>query len=367
MADGLRRGWVARSVIVMVVLVVPLLAAIPARADIASGGSPEKTVNRPDLVSATYLPQLGSFVDFCFDKTLVNQTMSATDFRLGGYRSAVVVPADSATLETTLPSMPADSCVRAHFNDTSTSEQLPDGASVPPVGDFSQYTIATVLAGSVDANGGATAPVDGNWPTDSVPLTGSKTNNGTTDFTVEPDLTTVFVDPTTNTITYVHDQSVGTVIAPSQFYFVDQAGNTCMGTAIDGFSGPDVTISFAGDPCSSGTSESVTNAVRAGERQPALDAASDPLAFNPDQDVVVPSPPNTADPSGQTARPDLTGVAIEANQSAMDFTFDKTSTPNNPSDFLAVLSTADEVQGTSATVVATSTTSTTVRVTFPNF
>jgi len=51
----------------------------------------------------------------------------------------------------------------------------------------------------------------------------------------------------------------------------------------------------------------------------------------------------------------------------MDFTFDKTVSVNNASNFRADLSTGDEVAGNNASVINTTNTSTTVRVTFPNF
>ena len=71
--------------------------------------------------------------------------------------------------------------------------------------------------------------------------------------------------------------------------------------------------------------------------------------------------------TGTTANPDVTDVKIESNQSAIDFTFNKTVTPDDASDFFADLSNGTQVAGNNASVIAVSTSSTTVRVTFPNF
>jgi hypothetical protein len=67
-----------------------------------------------------------------------------------------------------------------------------------------------------------------------------------------------------------------------------------------------------------------------------------------------------------TAIPDLVSTTLESNGQAMDFVFDKTVgvTAAGQTAFLAILSNGVQVPSTSASVIATSTTSTTVRVVF---
>jgi len=350
MAFRLMRAYLARGTVVAAAFAVPLLASASAQAALG-GASPEKTSNRPDLVSATLLS--GGSVDYCFDKTIANAALVGTNFELGGYRSVNVFPANGgAALETAIPSTPADSCVRANFTSAA--------------GDLNQYTIATVLKNAVVANGG-TPIADGNSFTDSVQLTGSNTHNGTSGFTIAPDLTGVIPDSTSNTITYTEDQAIGSAGAATLFYFVDAGGNVCTGAGTPAVSGNTVAVLFAGDTCTSGTSESVTNAVRAGQLKGAVVAANDPTAGNAHNEAVVPNPPNAA--GATTAKPDLTDVKMESDQSALDFTFDKTVAPavGGTGNFFAELSTGDEVPATGVAIIATSTTSTTIRATFPNF
>jgi len=310
-------------------------------------------------------------VEFCFDKTLNNQSVNggggfiASDFLLGGYRSENVSRADLAQLETNAALQPKNgppnSCVRAYFNNA---------------GDIHKYSIGTVLAGAVITNGGTNSSDDANNFADSTLYANSDTHNGTSGFSAGPDLTALIVDSTSNTVTYIEDQDVfnngsnpndpANPLA-SRFYFVDAAGNVCIGRAVVGVSGTNVTVSYGGSgipatQCSNGGTEGVNNAVRAGEFQDAAVSANDTITGNFDDSAVVPGKG-----TGVTSRPDLTGVTIEANQQAMDFTFDKTVSVNNASNFRADLSTGDEVAGNNASVINTTNTSTTVRVTFPNF
>ena len=138
-----------------------------------------------------------------------------------------------------------------------------------------------------------------------------------------------------------------------------------------GFGDTSVTFTYTGDTCVGGGGavppESVSNAVRAGDFAGAVVSANDTangnsgnVSANVDNEVAI-----TA--SGATSKPDLTDVKLEANQSALDFTFNKTVSPNNASDFFADLSNGTMVHGNNASVIAISTSSTTIRVTFPNF
>src|SRR5581483_3282852 len=325
-------------------------------ASAAIAGAPhEATTNRPDLVSATILPSaFGSSVDFCYDKTLTS-TAGTGHFLLKGYRAHNTLIASSYSLETTLPppsGLPADSCIRANFPTDG------DGNDI----DLAQYSIGTVLPGAVAANGSPPLGPDGNNLTDSVALTGSNTHNGTSGFSTGPDLVSVVPDSTSNSITYFFDQEHDGVVVPGNFWFNDAAGNLCIGTTVlaSGSAGHNaVTIGY-GAPNPATCGESVSSAVRAGDFQGAVASDNDNNSPNVDSSLPISG-------TGTTSLPDLTDVKIESNQSAMDFTFDKTVSPDNASDFFADLSNGTEVRGNNATVIAVSTSATTVRVTFPNF
>jgi len=355
MANRLMRAWFTRAAVAAAVFALPALGAGAANAAVA-GAPHEVTSNRPDLVSATILAAVPRSVDFCFDKTL-QSTSGSDEFALGGYRSANQTFDDGYALETSLAppaGLPADSCIRAHF---------PTDA-----GDLSQYTIGTVTADVVHTNGGPPT-ADENNITDSTPLTGSNTHNGTSGFTAGPDLASVIPDSTTNSISFFFDQEQGGSTVAADFYFVDGAGNVCTGSApIAGgtFGDNFVTVSFTSDSCENGAgdavpAESVSNAVKAGDIQGAVFAANDSSsALNVDNALPVTG-------TGTSASADLTDVKMESDQSAMDFTFNKTVTPTDAADFFADLSNGTEVSGNNASVIATSTSATTVRVTFPNF
>ena len=359
MANRLMRAWLTRAAVAAAVFALPALGAGTASAAIA-GAPHESTTNRPDLVSATILPSaFGQAVDFCYDKTLTSTTGTGK-FLLKGYRAHNTLVATVYALETTLAppaGLPADSCIRANFpNDV-------DGNSI----DLNKYTIGTVLPSAVAANGGVPTGADGNNLTDSTPLTGSSTHNGTSGFTTGPDLSSVIPDSTSNSITYFFDQEHSGAPVAGDFYFVDAAGNTCFGSAViaNGAAGHNsITVSFASDSCFNATtsisSESVSSAVRAGDVQGAVSSDNDTNSPNVDNSLPVTG-------TGTTALPDLTDVKMEANQSALDFTFDKTVSPDTAADFFADLSNGTEVSGNNATVIAVSTSSTTLRVTFPNF
>ena len=360
MANRLRSAWLARATVAAAVFALPLLGAGVAQAAIA-GAPHEQTSNRPDLVSATIIPALtgssGGSVDFCFDKTItsVDHSRGSDAFQLAGYRSHNSYPADGGyALETTIPppaGLPPDSCVRANFLGS---------------GDLNQYTIGFVENRTVAANGGVPTGLDGNNYSDSTPLTGSNTHNGTSGFTAGPDLQSGIIDTTSNSIAFYFDQNVDFLVnppVPQDFHFIDAAGNICWGNSISIVSGGNtVVVGFDGDWCSNNShpGESVSNAVRIGDVQGAVFSENDRSTSNVDNDVVVSG-------DGTTALPDLTDVTMEADQSALNFTFDKVVRPVNPEDFRADLSNGTMVEGNNATVVNSSNNSTTIRVTFTGF
>ncbi len=352
MTDRLRRVCRARVVVGMAALAFPLLAVGTAQAAIA-GANPESTTNRPDLVSATALN--GNMVDYCFDKQLNNIGFNNTLFTLGGYRAQRSVTAGTVLLEQTADT--TGKCVRAIFPSG-------DGGGAE-IGDVGQYTIATVGSGAVQTIAGVTSPTAGlsDSTTLTVPSSLNPTHNGTAGFTVGPDLVGVLLDPTTNTIIYTEDQDISTATAPAAgaFQFTRSGGTVCHGLAIaPGFpSGNQVAVIFG--PVASCP---VTDAARAGQLPGALFAAADPgLPSTADQAIVPAS--NTTPGTGTTALPDLISTTIEPNTSAIDYVFDKTVATGAPGAFFAVLSDGITVGSTSASVIATSTSSTTVRATFP--
>jgi len=361
MAHRLKRAWISRTAVAAAVVASSFVVVGVAQAAIA-GAPPETTTSRPALTSATVLS--GTAVDFCFNQSVASSTLTGGNFLVGGYRAERAVPATSAALEQgSSANTPAFNCVRATFPAT--------------VGDIDQYTVGTVLGSAVTSPNG-----NSNTFGDSSALTGSDTHNGTTGLTIAPDLSGVLVDTTSNTIQYTEDQAVGNVITGADFSFTDGGGNTCTALpAAASASGNVVTVSFAGNTCGPvpvgapvgtlGAFEPVSNAVRASQKQGAILAAADPTISNTDDTVAVPNAPN----GGQTARPDLISAVLEPNGGAIDFTFDSNVTVPLPplatgvlgvGGFRADLSTGDEIPGQSATLIAVSTTSTTIRVTFPN-
>jgi hypothetical protein len=102
----------------------------------------------------------------------------------------------------------------------------------------------------------------------------------------------------------------------------------------------------------------VSDAQRASQTLGAVSAAADPGIPSPPETAIV---PNT---TGTTVLPDVISATLEANGSAIDYVFDKSVSVTNPTAFRAVLSTGLTVASTSAQVIATSTSSTTIRATF---
>ncbi len=351
MANRLKRVRRARLVVGMAVLAFPLLAVGTAQAAIA-GANPESTTNRPDLISATALN--GNMVDYCFDKQLNNVGFTAGNFTLGGYRAARSVAATTALLEQTADT--TGKCVRAIF---------PSGDGNGQIGDIGQYTIATIAPGSVQTVAGVTNPTAGlsDSTTLTVPSSLTPTHNGTAGFTVTPDLVGVLTDPTTNTIIYTEDQNISTAVAPAaaDFQFTRSGGTVCHGLAIaPGFpSGNQVAVIFG--PVATCP---VTDAVRAGQLPGAMVASADPTVANTPDQAIVPAS-NTTPGTGTTALPDLISTTIEPNTSAIDYVFDKTVATGVPGAFFAVFSNGGAIGATSASVIATSSTSTTIRATFP--
>jgi hypothetical protein len=351
MHDRLKRASFARIAVGMAVLAFPLLAVGTAQAAIA-GAAPESTSNRPDLVSVKVLDSTDA--DFCFDKTLNNVGFAGANFRLGGYNASRSIGAAAAALEQTFDT--SGKCVRAIYTAGNTG-----GATI---GDITQYTIGTVTAGAVQTGAAITNP-----ETDSAPLTFpasmTPTHNGTAGFTAGPDLVSVLVDPTTNTITYVFDQNIDTATAPvaADFDFTRSGGTQCFGATVVAASGQTVTVQYG--PVATCP---VTDAQRAGALAGAIPAGASADPGNPStpSEVIVPASA-TSSGTGTTSAPDLVGTQLTNNGSDLNFTFDKTVTVGAPSHFHAVLSisgTTAFVTATSCSAINTTNTSTTVQCQF---
>ncbi|MFZ0388480.1 MAG: hypothetical protein WAL22_22655 [Solirubrobacteraceae bacterium] len=332
MAERLKRASFVRIAVGLAALALPLFAVGTAQAAIA-GAPAESTINRPDLVSATALTNTS--VDFCFDKAINNAAFAGGNFAIGGYRQARFVTATSAVLEQTF--VTNNTCVRATFPAT--------------VGDIGQYTYGSVNTGAVSTVPGATNPlVDSTTLT--VPAALNPTHNGTTGFTVAPDLVGVTTDATTNTVTYTEDQVVATAAGP--FTLVRSGGSVCTSTGVTANGDNTVTVAFNRLTCP------VTDAQRATQAAGAVTAAADPGIPSPAETAIV---PNT---SGTTVAPDLVSATLEANGGAIDYTFDKSVAVSaaGATGFRAVLSTGTSVPSTSAQVIASTSTTTTIRATF---
>ncbi|HWE34194.1 MAG TPA: hypothetical protein VG410_11960 [Solirubrobacteraceae bacterium] len=337
MAHRLKRAWFARIAVGMAAVAFPLLAVGSAQAAIA-GANPELTQSRPDLVSATALDS--THVDFCFDKALNNAAFTPANFTLGGYRAARSVnTATSALLEQTFNT--TNQCVRVTYPTT--------------IGDIGNYTIATVAAGAVETPSLAvTLNADSTALT--VPASLSPTHNGTTGFTVGPDLVGVLADPTTNAIIYTFDQAVQATPLPTaaNFGFVTPGGTVfCAGAGSPVVSGNEVIVAFTLTPFCQ-----VSNATRATVAAGTVKAAADPLGANVPEAAIMPNS------NGITSSPDLTSATLESNGQAIDYVFDKNVAVTTPGDFQADMSTGAVFGATSATVIAATGTSTTVRAVF---
>ncbi len=301
MAIRPKRASLTRVIIGLASLAFPLIATGAAQAALA-GATPATTTQRPDLRSATINPTAGSTgVEVCFDKVLNTIGAGPGAFHLVGYRAGNVSAAAS----------------NAFIDQTNT--QCAIVVFPASVGDLAQYTAVEVSASAVIGNSALALNL-----ADSVGLTGSTSHAGTTGVTTGPNLVGVLA-PTgtniaTNSLTFVYDKPV-TNLVPTQFLYVDPAGNTCTGAPggiLSGDGTTTVTVAFT-NPCSAGGGSTVATAVRAGAFINAMTATSDPGSSNPDQIVVLPNAPN----GGATQVPDLVSATINPDQDSVTFTFNK--------------------------------------------
>ena len=208
MARRLKRAWFARLTVAAAVLALPLFAAGVASAAIA-GANPGTTVGRPDIRAAAITSSTSAEV--CFDKGISN--IVAADFAVLGYRVDNRFFANSATIDPT-----NGNCAIVGFSSF--------------VGDINQYTVLTVQGGAVTDN--LTSLKN---HADSVALTFSTSNNGTTGHTTGPDLTGILTpsagDQANNTLEYTFDQAFTTHPNGTNFYYLDNGRQHLLGTAPD--------------------------------------------------------------------------------------------------------------------------------------
>lgn len=316
MPSSLRRACVLRAALTTAVLALPLLGAASAQAAIA-GANPVTSTTAPDIRSANALDSAD--VQVCFDKPVSN-TATASSFLLGGYRSDRQAPGQTVNLD-----RGNVNCVDVGFAGT--------GANA---GDINQYTIVTVKANAVTANtSGGTANL-----ADSVALTSSTTNNGTTNHTTAPDLTGVALAPSTssNSLVYVFEQGVSQAV-PADFYYADQSGNICTATAATptGNNSTTVVAMFPTTCGAPGSASSVNNAVVGGVFKGGVGAAADPASTNPLESRPISG-------SGSTTNPDLTSAVLSSDGSSVSYTFDKPVTVADPTDFQVALSDGTELR-----------------------
>jgi hypothetical protein len=355
MARRLKRAWLARATVVAAVCALPLISVGSAQAAIA-GANPTVTAN-PNLVSATVTSVIPAKVRICFDKPIADTSgvFDASNFNkveLTGYRSANKVLATGVSWDGALTGGNPD-CITANFN-------------VSGSGDINQFTAVTVLG--EQGNGGfanytniVVASSNGRDNiSDSVPLTGSATHNGTAGNTTAPDLVGVTTpDGAKSQITYVFNKAVlGPFMGtpdPIQFFYENGGGQVCTG---DGSTTPTVTNSATGFTVTvtfpsvcvdqNGHAVTVLDAIRAGTFQDfgAAVALSDNNAPNPLETVIVPNQ------TGQTSLPDLTGAKMFTDFNTVSYTFNQPIAANSirPADFTVFNSDGSWLVGCSANI-----------------
>lgn len=358
-----RAAW-ARATVVAAVCALPLIAVGSAQAAIG-GGNPTKTAN-PNLVSATVTSVIPAKVDICFDKALSDTSgmFDASNFNkveLGGYRSANFVNATGVSWDGALTGGNPN-CATANFN-------------VSGSGDINQFTIVSVIGEPAYSNIAVASSNGRDNISDSVPLTGSATHNGTTGNTTAPDLTGVTTpDLSTNTITYVFNKAVASNTAiPTpdgrQFFYENGGGQVCNGAnttapvVTNSATGFTVKVTFpAACIDQNGHQVTVSDAIRAGVFQGFLHALalSDQGTPMPLETTIVPNQ------TGQTSLPDLTGTKMLTDFNTVSYTFNQPiqATPDapNPSDFTVFNSDGSWLVGCSANIGGTNT----VNVLFAN-
>jgi hypothetical protein len=312
MAFPMRRVVLARSLVVLAALAVPLVGAGVAQAALA-GANPLTTTNRPDLRTATLVTGSTNQVKFCFTQT-ISQISSQGAFSVGGYASAGGAPNFLTSTNPTVVDPTNNKCVIATFP-----------VSIGDTGDLVTTTIAQVAEGAVLTTVGS--GLVGNRA-DSTALTGSTTHNGTAGHTTAPDLTGIVVDNvnTGNTLDFIYDQNVQiSTIDSTKFTAYYQDGIALTGAPPFGTGG------FVSGIVAGGNVVKVTFSAAS----PLSTAAHGPTvigvsqtgavrAQTPNHDVSTTDASAVAGTAGATTRlPDLQAAQLSTDGSFIDYTFDK--------------------------------------------
>jgi hypothetical protein len=274
----------------LVALAVPFAGGAVAQG--AIGTSNPVTTDGPDIRSATITEPL---VTVCFDQPVdLNGPSDPGDIRL--------TPYDNAAFQAgTAPVSLGNNCIRSTFP-----------------GDLSSYTVASVAAGTVRNEADVTPNL-----TDSTPLLGSDTQNGTRGNSTGPDLESLIVLGPENQIAYGFDQDLAcTGSAPagrvpaSAFHFYDQNGTIFNGAGFVACEDNQVLVAFA-------PTDNVTTAQVAWADQGSV--LSDTI-------LNAPNPLFSVDVPGQAGRsndPDLVSnelVDPSGNGNQLDFVYDENVT-----------------------------------------
>jgi hypothetical protein len=323
------RARAARIAAGLVALAVPFAGASLAQG--AIGTSSPVTTDGPDIRSATITTPL---VTVCFDQPVDLNGPSAPG-------DIVLTPYENSTFQGgTAPVSLGNNCIRSTFP-----------------GDLSQYTVATVQPGVVRNEADVTPNL-----TDSTPLQGSDTQNGTRGNTTGPDLESVIVLGPENQMAFGYDQDVecnaaGTAPVgsiPARYDFYDQNGTLFEGDAFVACDGNQVLVNY-------NPTDNVTTAQF---------VQTDEFAAFSDTILGDGNPQFSIDVPGQTGRsndPDLLSAELvdpSGGTNQMDFTWDEgiTQASLDPDEFQAVFSDGTTVQGNTGQVINGNV----ARIGFPN-
>lgn len=182
-----RARFTTRLVVGLVALGVPVLGASVAQASIGTGN--QVTTNLPDLRTATILPTFNE-VEACFDQAIdLSGGAVNANFRVGGYPANLEVAANQPGSS---PTISSERCIKSQWSFT--------GASTT---DLQAATYFHILPNVVKNLVGANTNI-----ADSVPLAGSRVQNGTRGHQAGPDLIIAAANIGPNQIGYRFDQRI---------------------------------------------------------------------------------------------------------------------------------------------------------------
>ncbi len=300
-----------RRVLTLAGGVAAALVLLPSGANAALGGANALTTSlRPDLRSATV--QSTNAVDdtttvrVCFSKAIASLPQ-AVRFRIGAYYTLGASPQITAVSATRSTSNCAD--------------------AVFPNSDATSFTHVSVDGSAGTAPDGGTSAVATNGfgnISDSTALIGSKNNNGTRGFGINPDLVAISVNNAASTIDYTFDQRIGGITAigllgPTFVYNVGTGAtvDSLPGAANRALSADGLTLRVSFPPTAGALN--ISNAVRAYVLKDAVVSKSG----SNQSDLRSATRPGSG---GFTDRPDLVAVTLAADGSFIDYQFDQVLT-----------------------------------------